>query len=943
MDTLNYINDLLEEYIQAISSIDSETESEYNYRYKSTKEHFVELFDAMRNAHPEMLQYNYTDDMPEDELDRIVNRINQNAASHFSAPILPFENVALDKVNEDIFVTPTFLPWQMEGNRKQNFVISFNNNMWAEAQNMQSNLLQNMLLQFAPGCIRFNIFDFGMTGMSDSITLHYDSEIYNGKVIMEDREAAECIRRLRDRMQTVMQKYGDYARYCERVKKIEIPYEVVVLNNYPEGFSRYNNLLQPLFENGHRGGIYFVVMHNTSLKALESHVPDLLFSENKTVLPFQKEYDEKGTIVNSTPFSHISSLVDVYRRNFHEITHGPEAEVVQKMDFAEVSTTAYQKTNSMIYSPIGSTEEGEVVEYKMDVNKGHYHAFVIGETGSGKSRFLHNIIISMISKYSPEDLELYLMDFKGVEFNCYRDIKHSRVVLVDRADERITYEVINELKEKMEERQRVLASADASDVDEYNKKMTDKHLSQIILIADECQTLFGDRTRNSRLQNEMIDVIALVAQQGRAYGVHLLLATQSLANAPQLGKDILNQIGEHFILPCLPADARRLVPDHEQSDTEKVVSKMEKGKGQCYYQGTDGKYLFTFNFIEKGEEQSRLVDMAKNKAANYSSNGQVYFSGSLQFAMTSDILSQVATKGKQNMIVTPGQAINLSQAPLSIILRNEVSENIMLMGINDKHFVTRTALNILTSSIAISKKKGLLCDFIVIDCYQDEDAEYAEVLDAIADEGLCTLVNKKDRISTLYNICKDIAEGRTSRQKMLFFLGEENFRELKHNMPIEQKEPDSQDPLINSNMSYEDALFMMNSIENKVSKQTPTEDISQINSVTAAVSFILSKGPEHGVHSVVQLDKVDNFHIDNDGYINVKKVYERFRHIIILRSNEKDIPVLRLPDDIRPDRLEDNADRLRAYYYNEGNNKFSLFTPYIQMKGEQNINLINEE
>ena len=93
----------------------------------------------------------------------------------------------------------------------------------------------------------------------------------------------------------------------------------------------------------------------------------------------------------------------------------------------------------------------------MDVNRGYYHAFVIGETGSGKSRFLHDIIINMIAKYSPEDVELYLMDFKGVEFNPYRDIKHSRVILVDRADERITYEVIRELQDKMEQRQKILA------------------------------------------------------------------------------------------------------------------------------------------------------------------------------------------------------------------------------------------------------------------------------------------------------------------------------------------------------------------------------------------------------------------------------------------------------------------------------------------------------
>ena len=200
-----------------------------------------------------------------------------------------------------------------------------------------------------------------------------------------------------------------------------------------------------------------------------------------------------------------------------------------------------------------------------------------------------------------------MLDFKGVEFNCYRGFKHTRAILVDRADERITYEVIKDIKLKMEERQQLLAAAGASDVSEYNKMNANKHLTQIILVADECQTLFADRAKNGRLQNEMVDIIALIAQQGRAYGVHLLLSTQSLANAPQLGKEILNQIGEHYILPCLPADAARLVSNEKQTQTEKVVATMERGKGQFYYEGADGATLFTFNFVQKGEMQDELV------------------------------------------------------------------------------------------------------------------------------------------------------------------------------------------------------------------------------------------------------------------------------------------------------------------------------------------------
>ena len=115
-----------------------------------------------------------------------------------------------------------------------------------------------------------------------------------------------------------------------------------------------------------------------------------------------------------------------------------------------------------------------------------------------------------------------MLDFKGVEFNCYRGFKHTRAILVDRADERITYEVIKDIKLKMEERQQLLAAAGASDVSEYNKMNANKHLTQIILVADECQTLFADRAKNGRLQNEMVDIIATAADGSNVSGQSLL-------------------------------------------------------------------------------------------------------------------------------------------------------------------------------------------------------------------------------------------------------------------------------------------------------------------------------------------------------------------------------------------------------------------------------------
>ena len=73
MFTLDYIKKLLDEYIQAVSSIDVKTEHEYNYRFNAIRDHFKNLFNAMRDASPELLQYNFPSNMEGEEAQRIID------------------------------------------------------------------------------------------------------------------------------------------------------------------------------------------------------------------------------------------------------------------------------------------------------------------------------------------------------------------------------------------------------------------------------------------------------------------------------------------------------------------------------------------------------------------------------------------------------------------------------------------------------------------------------------------------------------------------------------------------------------------------------------------------------------------------------------------------------------------------------------------------------
>lgn len=790
------------------------------------------------------------------------------------------------------------------------------------AQQKMTHLLMCVLLAMPIGKVRLHFIDLNFSGKAQFFIDNFDHSLC--EVCLDVKSAESLAESMKEKMAQRL-----------RGEQSDGSYDIVVFLDFLNDYNKIGNAYSQIIEKGALANIHTIFINNG--QNLEENVYNPLLDntdrfcqiDGYTNLPKDYKCDRSLT------FATLSFTQDSdFRRKCIDYLNGG---VQQEDEALKIDETEYAVTTSAIEAPIGKSANGDTVNFKMDVNRGHYHAFVIGETGSGKSRFLHDIIINMIAKYSPEDVELYLMDFKGVEFNPYRDIKHSRVILVDRADERITYEVIHELKQKMEERQKILAAAGASDVDEYNKMSADSHISQIILVADECQTLFTDNAKNTKLQTEMIATIALIAQQGRAYGVHLLLATQSLTNAPKLRSDILNQIGEHYILPCLPVDARRLVPEHEQKETEMVVAQMEKGKGQCYYQGADGKFMFTFDYIAKGEQQDSLIEKARQKADKYETNGQIYFSGSLQYAMTGDTIDALATKGRRYIVASPGQSIAISQTPLSIVLRDEAGENMLLLGINDKQYVTRTTINTLVSMIASARKKGLDCQFVVIDCLKcDEEEPYMHILDSLEQSGLCRIVAPRQRKHTLYSLCKDIAAG-TARPTVLVILGEETFRELKFDESLDidaNTKPNETNGMSSAdNMSFDDALAMMNMLSNPVNE---TDGLKDINTVASALKYILERGPENAVHTVMQMDRMDNYYIGNEnGYVGAKTIYSHFAHIILLRSGEQDVLKLNLPDEIRPAALEDNADRLRAYYYNESGNRYSLLTPYVMPSIEQ--------
>ena len=849
--------------------------------------------------------------------------IERHAGNSFTMPYLPVSYFKDNIQGKDVY-TPAFLPWQTPDNNIKNIIIDYDSSTAERAAEIYRHIVMSVLLGLPPKSVHLSFVNTQLSPLGNFFTAALDSSIYDK--VSSAAMYHQLLERLLKRVMDFQDKYGQSIEQVnETAGKIVEPYEVVILLDDPDAEISAQEQLIPLFEKGPLYGIYFIGLNSTE-KVSKNETQDHILKHTDSYQTIDSETvnswnasQEGGfittlSIANNTvwakaAFEHINTMVN--------------RKVIHSFDWQTVIDAPYTETDNEIIAPIGFTPDGTPFNFRMDVSKQHFHAFVIGATGSGKSRFLHDIILSMTAHYSPEDVELYLLDFKGVEFNCYRDFKHARAILVDRADERITYEVIRDIKVKMEERQQILAAAGASDVKEYNRMKLGKRLSQIILVADECQTLFADRAKNGRLQNEMVDIIALIAQQGRAYGVHLLLSTQSLANAPQLGKEILNQIGEHYILPCLPLDATRLVPDAERTQTEKVVAAMEKGKGQCYYQGADGNMLFTFNYVQKGEMQQTLVNQIAQKAAPYASNGQSYFSGALQFPITPNVAEYLSSKGRKNIVASPGQLIGLEQLPLTIPLKDDLSENIVLFGINDRQFVTRTTIGLMASLMVSNKQNDLGYQFIVFDCLDDDEAEYLDVLDEMEKSHLCNVVIPRRRNETLKQMCDAIASG-CAQPTILVIIGQERFRELKLNQPIAGTTNES-----GNGMPALDDISATLAAMNSMSMSANSSQTSTIKTVKDALNYIMDEGPSNGIHTIIQVDKPVNFLFPQDAYFRKTDMYAKCKHAIMMRSEETVESSLMLPTDVSLSKLEDNPNRLRAYYFNEEGDKFQLFTPYV--------------
>lgn len=168
--------------------------------------------------------------------------------------------------------------------------------------------------------------------------------------------------------------------------------------------------------------------------------------------------------------------------------------------------------NKSLEIPIGMSLQGEVSIKTNDIP----HTLICGTTNSGKSSVSRVILTTLINLYSPQELELFLIDLKQVELSIFSKVEHCKCFV------RNPYQAVSVLDELMEEcnrRYEKFFETEVNDIYSYNKKFpNDKMKMQVVFIEEFVMMQLAGK--------QAVETLRLFSSLSRASGQFLILSCQ---------------------------------------------------------------------------------------------------------------------------------------------------------------------------------------------------------------------------------------------------------------------------------------------------------------------------------------------------------------------------------------------------------------------------------
>jgi S-DNA-T family DNA segregation ATPase FtsK/SpoIIIE len=562
-------------------------------------------------------------------------------------------------------------------------------------------VMLRLLTSLPGGKIRFTMLDGADRGEALSVFSHladYDELIINKKIWTEKHDIEERLTELSEHMENVFQAYlrNEYEtieEYNEQAGEVAEPYRFLVVANFPASFSdAAAQRLLSIARSGPKCGVYVLLSmdtrqampHGFEKADLEATATTFDWTNGRFVLrdPVLSHFPVK---MESSPRA--NDFAEIVRKTGVLSKDARRVEVAFERIVPRNGALWMQDSRAGVDVPLGRA--GATKLQHLNLGRGtSQHVMIAGKTGSGKSSLLHTLIVNLGLHYAPDEMQFYLVDFKkGVEFKTYAShaMPHARIIGIE-SDREFGISVLERLDHILKERGELFRKVGVQDIKGFRNARPDERLARILLIIDEFQEFFVEDDQLSQAANLLLDRLV---RQGRAFGMHVLLGSQTLGGAYSLARSTLGQIGVRIALQCSESDAHLILSE------ENGAARLLTRPGEAIYNDsnglTEGNHPFQIAWLPDDRRDHFLAIIQKRTEDNQLRvDPAIVFEGNLASdARTNEWIAQFIDRfaslyngdghRRDSLGLWLGEAVSI-KPPTRVAINQRPGDNLMVIG-----------------------------------------------------------------------------------------------------------------------------------------------------------------------------------------------------------------------------------------------------------------------
>lgn len=779
------------------------------------------------------------------------------------------------------------IPYCAQFNSEFNYIFKFSGEGRAKVVKDACEIGMRLFMMLPPGKVNFTFVDPVTLGESFAMFTRLvdiddrTSEIINGKIWSAPSDIEDKLKIMTNHISNVTQrclqgKYDNIFEYNQVAEQNAEAYQILMLMDYPAGLSDQSlKLLEQIVTSGPKCGVFTVIYRNESqykkvsersyplIKNIESNFRSFNYSDDAMRIVCTNE-PIKGqqflwTGIKMPNTERMDKIIATLKKG---IKYADRVVIdINKVDNADVSTS----TIDGFRIPIGIHGANEIQYLTLGVG-GSHHALVAGITRSGKSSLLHTIILRSLKQYSPDELEIYLVDFKrGVEFKIYADyILPSFKVVAIETEREFGYNILENIEREQRVRASIFKKNRVDKIEEY-RAIEGKKMPRVLVIMDEFHELFT--SGNDDLAKKSSVIMERIVRQGAAFGIHMILSSQSYSNITGIDKAVFDQMAVRIVLKCSKADANLLL-DGGSTEIDQISI---DDPGRAVYNSEAGNKEYNSHFrvayIEPEKHRGMLQDISDStkKFVDDKQPTRILLSNieDNNYSIFNQFITLNANTYKTPGRLYIGEPLSISNSMALDFSRNEYS-NLLMIGGDMEKARSMFAFSILSLCInyKITHQQVPGKPFIYLfNCKPLDDSYFkdtpkllAEFLPEYIQYVGCGDTNRiQSIVSQMYD---DVSEGTSDVEtdKYFFVFGYQRAEELKSEIQLSQSQ----------NI---DSLFNI----------MPASSNKPKLSIRKMFRAVVEKGAQKGVHTIIWQDSFNALYQDDKdimSYFSMKIAFD---------------------------------------------------------------------